>query len=63
MSVKGFDEPGAEKTCPHWDDLAGFKVNPTVDLMCDFGPRASLSEPVLSFPPLCRRAYTEGEVM
>lgn len=63
MGMKGFDEAGAERTCPQWEDLAGFTVDSAVDLLCDFGPRASLSEPVLFFPPLCPRAYTEGAVM
>lgn len=64
---KGFDEVRAERTCPQWEDLAGFKVSPAVDLLCDFGPQASLSEnpcptcklPVLYFSTMCPRACTE----
>lgn len=64
---KGFDEVRAERTGPQWEDLAGFEVSPAVDLLCDFGPRASLSDtllpicklPVLVFSTLCPRTCTE----
>lgn len=60
--VKGFDEAGAERTCPQWQDFAGFKVDPAMDLLCNVTLGHELPSMSLFYPfHLCVPEPTQKE--